>query len=213
MISVYVIYALSLTIFIPVLIGVAGYRLLSKSQRLITWLLVIGLFNEVLMMAVAFMKMSNLFTMHFYALVEIVFLSLYFHSLAKTDSIKKSILIVMAGLCVFSVVYSLFGNNILEFNSLPRAAECIYFSLLCIWMFFEMAVDEDPIDGSHYFITGAIMFYFSACFLVFTFSKYFIQDIDVLRLMFTMHSLVNVFCNLIYAVGLWIASKRYLSEV
>lgn len=210
--ALYLAYGLAATILIPVIVGVMAYERLHASLKFITWLLMIGAATETTMILLSLQSVNNLFAIHFYAVVEIIFLSLYFLKLIQSAVVRKLIVIAMVGLSCFAIIYAINGNNIAQFNSLPRAIECVYFSFLGCWLFFEMTGDQKPIDGSHYFIDGAILFYFSSCFLIFAFSKYQSSDESMIMLMYSMHSYINAICNLAYAVGLWLAFKRYYTQ-
>jgi hypothetical protein len=204
-----VVYALAGTIIIPSVIGIVRYKGLSMPLKFITLLLTLGLINEALMIALSALKVNNLFTIHFYALVEIIFLSLYFHRQIESQHLRKVVIVITIALSAFSIIYAFTGNNIAQFNSIPRAIECVYFSILSCVLFYEMSDISRKVDESDYYVNGAILIYFTSCFIIFAFSKYIASNQGHITTMFWAHSYVNAFCNLAYAIGLWIASKRY----
>lgn len=212
MLDLHVIYALAASIVIPATIGLIHYRILERSLKTISLLLLLGMLTETVMITLSLLKINNLFTLHFYALMEIGLFSLYFYRQIQNSVMKRLIVIVLIGLSAFAVIYAVYGNNIAEFNSLPRATECLYFSFLSAWLFYEMADYTRTINGGHYFINGAILFYFTSCFLIFTFSKYNASNLDMIFTMFSTHAFINAFCNLAYATGLWIASRQYSTQ-
>jgi hypothetical protein len=95
----------------------------------------------------------------------------------------------MMGMSAFALMYAIIGNNIAEFNSMLRALECIYFSGLSCYVFYEMSIDREPVDSGVYFVNGGILFYFTSCFLIFPFSKYKAPDYNDLLVMFEMCTL------------------------
>lgn len=200
-------YILAATIIIPSLVGLILFKKLLGSAKLITLLLALGMLTEGTMIYLSVKKMNNLFTVHFYAIVEIILLSLLFHRLVANKIVKLVIILLGTSLLAFAIIYASLGNNISEFNSLPRAVECLYFSLLSCWLFYEMADYAKPVHKSDYIFIGTIMFYFSSCFLIFAFNKYMTQATETLIAMIVAHSLVNAFCNLAYTAGIWTASK------
>lgn len=200
-------YILAASIIIPSIVGLILYRKLLGPAKLVTLLLALGMLTESVMIYLSAKKVNNLFTVHFYAIVEIILLSLLFHKQATNKIVKLVIILSGTSLLAFAIIYASMGNNISEFNSLPRAIECLYFSLLSCWLFYEMADYTKPVHKSDYIFIGTIMFYFSSCFLIFAFNKYMIQATETLITMIVAHSLVNAFCNLAYTAGIWIASK------
>jgi hypothetical protein len=115
------------------------------------------------------------------------------------------------GMGIVVLSYALIGNNILGFNSLPRAMESIYFCALSCYLFYRMSIDYKLGDDAIYFVNGAVFFYFASNFLVFAFSKYKEADGDDLLIMYNVHSIVDSSCNLAYARGLWLASRSSYS--
>ena len=202
---------LATSIIIPCAVGIIYFEKLPMPYKLIVALLILGFFTELMLVIVPYIGIKNYFGSHIYGLLEIVLLSLFFINLLKNPKEKRMIWIIMIGLSVFALGYSISGNNILEFNSLPRALECIYFSLISCYLFYKMSIDLRTMDESIYFVNGSIFFYFSSSFLVFAFSNYKAHDSDDLLVMYNVHSIVNALCNLAYAPGLWIASKSSYS--
>lgn len=204
--------ALMATIIFPCLIGMLFFKSLPLYYRLIVALLLFGFLTEVTLITLSFLRINNLFSSHLYALVEIILLSLYFRRLAKTSKEKNVISTIMIVLSGFAIVYSIIGSNIAEFNSIPRALECIYFSVLACYAFYNMALEPpEKEDVSLYFVNGAILLYFSSCFIVFAFSKSMTLDTENLLFMHNVHSLVSATCNIAYAIGLWLASRSSYS--
>jgi hypothetical protein len=138
---------LAATIIIPCVIGVIYFRRLPFYFRLIVMLLLFGLFTESVLITLPYFGINNFPISHIYALVEIVLLSLFFIALLKSSAEKKIILIAMTGMSAFALMYAIIGNNMAEFNSMPRALECIYFSGLSCYVFYEMAIDSEPVDS------------------------------------------------------------------
>jgi len=202
-------YVLAPSILVPCIIGIANYKGLKLTYKLITALILIGALTEGLMAMLSMLRINNLFAVHFYALAEVILLSLFYYKAIQHPSIKKTVAVFSVAFTVFAIVYASYGTNIAQFNSIPRAFECIYFSLLSCWLFYEMSDYLRPVAESDYYLNGAIMFYFTSCFVIFTFNKYMTANLSVLWTMVKAHAIVNAFCNLIYGLALWIASKRY----
>lgn len=202
---------LAATIILPCITGVIRFKRLSVSYKIITALLLVALLTEMVMILFPYFGVDNLIGMHLYSIVEIVLLGLFFTSQIKNDSRARYIILILTFLLsAFALGYALLGNNIAEFNSIPRALECVYFSAISCYVFYLMSMEGEARqseDNCFYFINGAILFYFSSSFLVFALSKFMAADNDTLLAMYNVHSIVNGICNIAYAVGLWIASR------
>lgn len=202
---------LSATILLPAAIGVVYFGRLAREYKLIAALILIGTAVELLMLVLPFVGINNLLGLHFFAVAEILLLNAFYRSMARTPVERRVILWATIGLTIFSLVYSFVGKNITDFNSVPRAIESGYFTLLSCYLFYELTIEPQPVSGSIYFINGAVLFYFSSCFIVFAFSRYLATDSGKLLLLYNFHSIVNAITNLSYSVGLWIASRSSYS--
>jgi hypothetical protein len=199
--------SLAATILIPCAVGIIRFRTLSRHYRLIVLLLALGFFTEALMFSLPYFGVNNLVGLHFYALAEIILLSMFFIHQLKSVAEKRIVWIAMACVSAICLLYAAVGNNITGFNSLPRAIECIYLSGLCGYVFYEMLLEPGPKEDALYFVNGAVLFYFSSSFIVFAFSKYLAPHGEDLLVMYNVHSIINAICNIAYAAGLWIASR------
>src|SRR5690349_17758889 len=200
-------FSLAMTIIIPCVVGVIYFRKLPKPYKYLVMLLGMHLFSELLLVALAYWGVNNVIYLHLYAPLEIILVSTFFIHQLRSPQEKR---IIWAGtffITFISLAYSLVGNNIAGFNSFPRDIEIIYFYVLACYVFYDILVDPGPVDDGFYIVNGAVLFYFSACFLVFAFTKYIANDNKSLLVMSNIHSIVIAVCNLAYSIGLWIASK------
>jgi hypothetical protein len=114
-------------------------------------------------------------------------------------------------LVLYSVIYATMAGNLMDFNSIPRGLEALFIIMLAGYVFYETAVtgdSTDPFKSGIFIINGGVMFYFTASFIIFIFSKY--SSMQDLMIMYSCHSVVNAFCNIVYAVGLWkLTSQSY----
>jgi len=206
-------YVLAPSILVPCIIGIVNFKELKSPYKLITILIVIGALTEGLMAVLSLLRVNNLFAVHFYALAEVILLSLFYYKTIQHQPVKKIVAAFCIIFAVFAIVYAAYGTNIAQFNSIPRALECIYFSLLSCWLFYEMSDYLRPVAESDYYLNGAIMFYFTSCFVIFAFNKYMAANLSVLWTMVKAHAIVNAFCNLVYGLALWIASKHSYQQL
>jgi hypothetical protein len=203
----------SAVVLVPSLVGLVFFKRFNPAYKAIAILLICGAFSESLLITLSFTVGRNLYVHHFLAVIEIFFLSLFYMRMLGTQEEKKIIQTIMTGLCLFAIIYASIGNNIVDFNSVPRAFESMYFCGLSCYLFYRMSADYKIGDHAIYFVNGAVFFYFASNFLVFAFSKYKETDNSDLLIMFNVHSIVDSSCNLAYARGLWLASRSSYSVV
>jgi hypothetical protein len=206
--KLWMMYCLAASIVAPTAIAIARYRGMPYSERFISGLFIIGCANEAIMIAVPYFGIKNLFFIHIYTVAEVILLSCYFILKFENGLARKLVGFGAVVIGIFAMGYAMQGNNLAQFNSIPRALECASLSVLSMYLFFEMSDGTKAINEGDYFINGAILFYFSSSFLVFTFSQSMIQSNDVLIIMYSTHAIINAVCNIIFAIGLWLASRQ-----
>jgi hypothetical protein len=195
------------TILIPFAIGLYYYRSLPTAVQIFFMLIAVGTVNEALMLSLTLLKIGNLFTLHIYTLLELAIISIFYSKLLSsrlTGIIASGALL----LAVVGVGFAVYGENIYDFNSIPRALECVFVVSLSLRLFNEtFNRDGDPAQDGTFYLNGGILFYFGSSLVIFAFSKY-VLEADLLVL-YSTHSFINAITNLIFALGLWISSRSY----
>jgi hypothetical protein len=202
---------LTATILIPLGIGLYHYRSIAADVRVFLYLIIVGTVNESIMITLSWMGYRNLFTLHIWMVLELTLLSLFFYRTIQSREWRMYARYGAIVIISLAFLYAFYGENIHGFNSLPRAVQSLFIISLSGWLFYERYVTRigsDPARDGVFFINGGILFYFSASFIVFTFSKYVI-DSSYLMTFIKAHSFVNAFCNLIFAYGIWTSSRLY----
>lgn len=206
----YILVLLTASILLPFAIGVKEYDRLGKPVRIFFLLIAVGVLTEGGMVSLALAGVRNLYFLHFYSLCELIILSWFYYTVVHFDFSKKYILAAALVVAAISVMYALRGNNIHDFNALPRALESLVVVSFGAWLYYEMSVSDgpDPLHSDLFYINAGVLFYFTSSFIVFAFAKYVGQG-DHLRSMYIAHSIVNAFCNIIYLIGIWKSSRSY----
>lgn len=209
--GLYTVIAFAASIFVPLIAGVRLYNHLPSKVKIFLLLIIVGTLNEILMSTLALMHINNSFTLHFYTLFELLILGAYFYRSIKSMDWKLYVLFGSLATMSLGLLYAFYGENIYGFNSLPRAVESLFIISLAIWLLSEKYITRHKIDittDGTLWITGGILFYFSTSVFVFAFSKYFMNS-DYLITLLSAHVYVNAFCNIIYALGIWLSSRSH----
>jgi hypothetical protein len=201
----------SSVIAIPCAIAIVYFRKFNPVYKVVAVICISGAFSESAFIITSLTVGRNVYLHHFLALSEILLWSLFYMRALETKEERRIIQIFMIGMGFFVITYASIGNNITDFNSLPKAFESMYFCGLSCYLFYRMSVTNKIGDDAMYFVNGAVFFYFASNFLVFAFSKYKETDNSDLLIMFNVHSIVDSSCNLAYARGLWLASRSSYS--
>jgi hypothetical protein len=124
--------------------------------------------------------------------------------------LKREIVLMGITIVVFSIIYAFVGNNLYDFNSLPRAIQSIFIIFLACYLFYKMAVDGDGRNVHNdpiLYLNGGILLYFMSSFIIFSFMRAS-SDQTLLLSMYLGHAVMNALCNILYAYGLiWISPQ------
>ena len=154
---------------------------------------------------------SNLPLLHLYTFVQFILLAwVYRVHLHKTLSLPLQ-RAFLGGFALFVVLNALWLDGIENFNPHARAVESILLVVLALSYFYslmrEMRIARLESD-SLFWISCAVLLYFSGSFLLFIVSKYISSSEPVMLTVWGIHSVLNILANIIYVIALWVCPKN-----
>jgi hypothetical protein len=203
---------LAATKLIPAGIGLIHFARLRRSLKFFVGLMLFGVLTEISLFILATLNSFNIFIIHFTSIIEVTLVVMFFYYELQDKKIKDWTLLFLGVAVSMSLAYVLFPGNFYHYPSIPRAIDAVLIIFCCIYLFFEMATTGDSLDlltKESYYLTGAVMFYYTATFLTWVMMKYVLNDQTVVNALYGTHAYINAFCNFVYAYGLWIASRSY----
>jgi hypothetical protein len=202
----------ALSILLP--IGAAGlkYSLHNRVLRLLAWFFFISGFFDLSLVVTNYLSIRNLPLFHIFAAVNLFFLSaVYYYTLH--GSLARQAVKIAAGLGLLLVFYNaVFIGGIWQFPSLPITGQSILFIFLALLYFYQLlhqpavfAIEKQPL----FWINAAVLIYFSGNLFLFMLQNWLnrMQQPDYTSY-WAIHSVVNIFANLLYAVGLLCKPQR-----
>lgn len=196
-------YISALSIIIPLSFGIILYKSLTLALKiLLIYILSLGIFE--LWTAILFLnKFSNIFLFHIQVIVEFALLSFLYIKLHRHRSARWILGIVSI---VFTLYFfgSVMTTDLSEFNSLNRIIEsCVLIAFFVSYIISGNKRSKVPyIEMNPYFIlTFGLIIYFSGTAFVFLFANH-LDDNSFLPT-WTIHSILNIFVNIIYASVIW----------
>jgi hypothetical protein len=168
-------FIIYLLIFIPLVVLIFNYKYLTKSLKIILYLLAIGfLFNSIEIILASF-KIRNVPLFHLYTVIEFVLISLYFYFLTKRDFFKKIIRIFLVIFFVVVVLNKIFLETIDKLDNYTLTIESIFLLILSSIYLTEYLSDNLIVKIRDYKFLLAIgfMIYFGGNLFVFALSNEF----------------------------------------
>lgn len=188
---------------IPAVCGLAVVRKITSPYRVFFIFCVVTVFTEFWALVLAGKQTNNLFIIHAHALMDCIIYTYLFSEFYEWSSLIKRI--QYGGLvlfCVLSINYSMTGDHIKHFYSIPISIECIWICLWGGWVLNKLVQQEDfnLLRSDSLIVTGALI-YFSVNFFIFTYYDYFISLTNKEIKLYDVHAVINIFTNIIFGAA------------
>jgi hypothetical protein len=204
-------YVFSFTCIIPAFIGLRNYGRLSPDFKALTLYMLASVLFEIPSNYYFYHKMNNLFIIHYYTVVEFVFLT-YIYSIHIHKVISKKILLVMASVFVLgSVLNSVFVQSFNEFNSYARCIEIILVLIFSFAYVYELIrTDRAAITNIPMFWVNAAVFvnFIAGLFLYLVSNNLISFPRHVVKNMWTAHGMLLAAYYLTIAKAIWNQSRH-----
>ena len=195
-------FVLSLSILIPLIIGIIRYRQLPVSYLPLFYLLVFGLLTE-LVSYTLFYNSSNAFPNNIYVLVEFLLLVWQFRSwknILRNDWLHKCL---VGAVCLLWLSQNFVFGTINQFSALYEVSYSVILILLAVNQMNWLIVNEKTniLFNAIFLICIAIMVFFSYKVLMEIF-YYYAPERMIKNNIFSIQSYMNVGYNIILAVAI-----------
>ncbi|HAS43337.1 MAG TPA: hypothetical protein DCS93_22850 [Microscillaceae bacterium] len=196
----------SASILLPAILALVLFKrqvLPLKSLSILIW---IGALVEVAAQIMANNGKSNLPLLHVYVIIEFVLLGwMYQFNLYKLYN-RYVIPIIIILFSIFSIINSLFIQSIYTFNTHNRPLSNLLLIVFAISYYYKLLkelkiryLERNPM----FWINTGILIYYSGSLFLFIFSNYIIKTRESWLLVWHIHSILNIFINIFYTIGLW----------
>jgi len=151
-------------------------------------------------MVLYYQHLNNLFTFHLHTYIEFAAYSIILSRLIRSKVVKQIITALIPAFILFSLVNSLFLEDITGFNSIQRHIEATLIIGYCLVYVIELRQYNDfSLSENPYLIFAmALLLYFSGSLFLFIFSRSMFATGDDSD--WVIHGYLNIFLNLIFAI-------------
>lgn len=202
----------NLVILVPLLIAAVNLKRYALDLKIIFYYLVLATITQALSFAFWKQSVNNFPILHVYTVVEYLLL-LWFYSVILKEFLHNKVFIALSiAFPVFSILNSIFIENIFAFNTYGRSLEALIFIFLSIsWFVKIVAEDEETrlLGKAINYINGGLLVYFAGSIAMFSYSSYVEQMSEVHRVnVWTIHTVLAVQLYILIAIGLWKAKTK-----
>jgi hypothetical protein len=142
-------------------------------------------------------------------ILQFIFLSILYFNIIKNKKIKN-LIISGAVLYVFFWIYNFSKSNPSEYDFTPLAIECIFFTFLIVYYFFEImrySLDIQLFQLPSFWISVAFLINFSGTFILFLFGKSLVEDPSFKTQFLIIVSTITIIKNILLCTAV-IANKN-----
>lgn len=200
-------YLSTLSILLPIALGAIFFRGLKPPIKILYVFIVSCGIMELWTAILFFQNANNLFLFHAHTFIEFSLLSVIYFKIIPSRICKIGILAISSSFLVY-LTYSISVNDLHEFDSNNRVIESgilisyfIAFMVIYLYKFKAPYLDMNP----YFILTAGLFIYFIGVILVFLYYSE-LADNQFMSA-WTIHSLLNIFLNLIYSSVIWRSNK------
>jgi hypothetical protein len=199
---------------IPVLITVGYalliYRKLKGELKTFVWFLFLSGFIELISRILWSQRTNNLPLLHLYTAGGFVCLAWFYSAVLKDFVSQKIIWVTTLLFLVFTLINSLFIQNIYTFNSYALTVESVLIIILSLFTYMVLLNDIVREKRKHLikslnWINSGLFIYYTSSLLIFYFGDLFTKQFPVYLNQYTwvLHALFSLVMYSCFFVGLW----------
>lgn len=205
-----ILIATDVPVVIAAVLGVLSLRTKDKLTNIFGVFLLYSGIIQILALLLWLLKINNMPLLHLYVPSGFILISMFYGVVFKT-LINPIILKVLAiGFVVYSLLNTIFIEDLFSFNSYALSVESILLIILSIFtylVFLGRKKDADNVQEKTgiIWINSGIFLYYTANLLFFYFGSYIMSRLSVSASSYTwaFHSFYSIVMNCLFIVGLW----------
>jgi hypothetical protein len=197
-------YISLLIVIVTALVGGFRYRNLPRPLKTLEWLIIINIVEMGVQWILASIRIHNLWTSHFYSLVEIIFVTFMYSSWVKQKQFKLILFLCLAG---FSILWIISKFTFEPFSiaddgtaTVSKILQILFSAYLLV-----IVVRESEIiwtnDPRLWVVAGTIIYSAGSIFLFALFNKMLQISHDRLKVVWFLNWILIIVSNVLYARG------------
>ena len=195
-------YASFFSVLLPLTAAITTYKSLTGTLRILSVFVFFTALIEISSMILSLQLINNMFLFHLFTLIEFAFLMAFFGHISGNSKARIIALITAIAFIGYALTEASIHQSFDHFNSQQRSVEGIIILLCCINYFITL-IRNDRIEMANplLWLVSGLFIYFSGTLFLFAYAdKYLISSEHNY---WTIHSILNIFLNLTFAISLW----------
>jgi hypothetical protein len=194
------------SVLLPIGAGLIKKVYRNSNIKIILLYLIFATVTETVAMLTVMQNINNLPLLHFYTIVEFLFILRYFQLTLNSSPVQYLIKILMYSFPTIAILDFVFIQNIFQFNSYPRSIAALIIVAFCMYYFFIYTDNEAKRKWSTQplnWITAGLLIYFCNAFLYFAFLNIIHQKASLaMRFVFgDIHATLVMLMYILFSIG------------
>ncbi len=202
-------------LFVPLMVttSVAGcsvfrWKRSSRSQRVLTVLLLLTAFTEILETWLFLHKANNLWLSHIYTLMECVCFLVIFYLWKSRILHKRTMVFIGIGFTILWVISKFSFEPIFRDDTYTSASAKIIEISMAIWILFDVLKDTYSVmkNDERAWISSGIIIYSAGTLILF--ASLTVMPLGLVKSLWIINWVLSIIATLLYARGIWCRSPR-----
>ena len=198
------------TAFIPLIAALILFKKTSKTLRILSVFVFINAFPEVIAVVLAYHSINNLYVFHAHTIIESIFVCMLVSKIIQTKAIHVIAISFCILFTVFCIINAFYIEGLESFNFIPRIIEGLTVISFCVYFFYRLFTADEMLDlikYPYFWLFSGWLIYFAGTFFLFNYRN----DPGFYVTFPIIHSILNIFLNLVYTYTLWLGSRKSAS--
>lgn len=198
-------YISGFSVLLPAITGILKFSHAGKAMRVIISYLLICLMVECIAMYMNSIKMNNNLVGDIFYITEGLLFIYFFYLVYDEREFAIPALLLALVYFTYGLYTTFIDPGYLEYNGNFRAAESLMVQALTAYALIKISKEENLqlLQNPEFWISAGLFIYFSVNIAVFFTAEFlFENNVMLMRKTWLIHSVVNIFANLIFTFGL-----------
>lgn len=189
---------------ITVLVGGFRYKSLPRSLRFLEWFILAAVVNTIIMLTLGFYHIHNLWTMHFFTLIELTFVVAIYLSWMQRRRHKLVLLCCLVGFWVLWVISKFSFEPLSLADSWTSLISKVLQIAFSTYLLIDIVKESEIVwtnDPRLWIVTGILIYASGSLFLFALFNKMLEISPDHLKMVWSLNWILTIVSNLLFIRG------------
>jgi uncharacterized membrane protein len=185
-------------------VGGVRYRNLPRPLKILEWLIIFSILEVGVQWFLASYHIYNLWTSHFYSLIEIIFVTFMYSSWVKQKQFKLILFLCLAGFIILWIISKFTFEPFSTADDGTATVSKIFQILFSVYLLVKVVRESEIIwtnDSRLWVVAGTIIYSAGSIFLFALFTKMLQISHDRLRVVWFLNWILIIVSNLFYTRG------------